>query len=108
MTIYIILFTIFLTGMLLGGDYLIKYSTESSHTIRYLIMAAILWVASIPGWYYIVRNHKIAIVGILFAMFSLIGTTLIGVIGFNEKLTNYEWLGIGLAIVSTLLLTNKL
>lgn len=108
MNIGIILLTVFLTGLLLAGDWLIKYATVSSSYFKYLIIAAIVWVISIPGWYYVVRDNREAIIGALFAVFSIMGTTLIGVYGFNEKLSTTEWTGIGFAIISAILLTNKI
>ena len=94
--------------MLLTGDYLIKYASTCICYVKYLVMASIIWCLSIPGWFYVVKDHREAIIGALFAVFSLIGTTLIGIIGFDEKLNNYEWLGLGLAIISACLLGNKI
>ena len=97
----------FFTAMLLGGDYLIKAATVSPEPIRLLVYAALVWMGSVYGWYYILQGEKIAIVGMLFAMLSLIGTTLIGMLGFGEKLDIKEIIGLVLAIASTVLLANK-
>jgi len=108
MSIWFIIFTIAMTGMLVVGDYLIKYATVGHNKVLLLVIAAVLWTLSIPGWYCIVRDHRESIVGALFAVFSIIGTTIIGIYGFDEKLTTTEWAGIGLAVISALLLTNKI
>lgn len=93
--------------MLVTGDYLIKYSTTINHPIIILIFTAILWTISIPGWYYSVKEERLAIVGMLFSLFSLIGTTVIGLSIFGERLNIIEWVGFGFAIIAIILLTNK-
>jgi len=108
MSIKTFLLVVFLTGMLLGGDYLIKFAVGSKHTIWYLIFAGILWCSSIYGWYYTVKDHRLAIIGMLFSVLSLIGTALIGTLLFNEKLSMTEWFGFVLAIIACILLTGKM
>lgn len=105
---WVIFLVIFLTGILLSGDYLIKYSVGKENPMPYLISAGILWCISIYGWYITFQHNRIAIVGILFAMFSLIGTTCIGVFGFGERLSMSEWVGLGMALVASVLLSGKI
>lgn len=108
MSPWLIFLTMFLTGMLLIGDYLIKYATISDHPIRLLIAAGVIWCLSIYGWYCINFQERLVILGLLFALFSMIGTTLIGMLGFGERLNVQEWIGLVLAIVATLLLSKKM
>jgi drug/metabolite transporter (DMT)-like permease len=98
---------ILLTLMLLTGDYLIKFATTSQTPIRFLIGAAFMWTASIYGWYCVVAQQGMVVTGILFAMLSLIGTTLIGIVSFGEKLNMQEWAGFILAILATALLVKR-
>jgi len=105
---WIIFLVLILTGMLLSGDYLIKYAVGKVNPVPYLISAGIMWCLSIYGWYITVQYNRIAIVGILFAMFSLIGTTCIGVFGFGERLSVSEWVGLGMALAALVLLSGKL
>lgn len=108
MNLGILFLTIFLTGVLLAGDYCIKWSVGSSHKVAFLVMAGFLWCSSIYGWYITVKDERIAIVGALFSVLSLVGTILIGIIGFNEHLTLKEWVGFSLGIVAVILLSGKL
>lgn len=94
--------------MLFIGDYLIKYAVKSQHTVLFLCMAAFIWAMSVPGWYYLNITERLAIIGMLFSVLSLIIVPLIGMVCFNEQLSCKEWVGLGLAIISTLLLTNKI
>ena len=97
-----------MTLMLLAGDYFIKYATISNRPILMCIIAAVLWVATVPGWYYVTNGHKIVITGALFAILSVLGTTCIGVCFFNEKLSTMEILGLMFSGASIFLLVKKL
>jgi len=108
MNIGFIILLAFLTGILLSGDYCIKSATQSSCPVRWLLLASFMWVASIPGWYYTMIKERISIVGILFSLMSLVGITLIGIICFKEHLSVKEWIGFGMAVISTILLAGKL
>jgi drug/metabolite transporter (DMT)-like permease len=104
----ILLLTIAMTSLLLAGDFFIKSSTQSSHPIKLLFIAAILWVSSIPGWNYLLTQHKLAVIGSLFSIMSVIGSLLIGMFCFHENLGSREWIGCSLAIISIILLSSKL
>ena len=81
------LLVVFLTALLLFGDYLIKLSVGSKFTVYLLILAGVVWCSSIYGWYCTVKENRIAIIGMLFSVLSLIGTPMIGIFCFNERLT---------------------
>ena len=102
-----ILTVIVLTVMLNTGDYFIKLATKT-HNLLYLWATALFWVASIPGWYYTMREENLSLICMLFAVVSLITTTIIGIILFNEKLSNTEWVGFTLTLISMYLLSSKL
>ena len=99
---------VFLSSMLLLGDYLIKYAVGKSNYIFFLILAGVSWCLSIYGWYYLLKENRLSIVGMLFSVISIIGTVIISITFFNEKLTYLEWIGFGLAIISALLLSGKI
>lgn len=103
-----LMLVVLLTGMLLAGDYLIKFSVKSSHIVLFLILAALFWVASIPGWYYTLLEENMSLIGMLFSVLSLIGTATIGIVMFGEKLSGTEWLGMAFGLISTILLASKL
>ena len=102
-----ILTVIVLTAMLNTGDYFIKLATKT-HNILYLWVTALFWVASIPGWYYTMREENLSLICMLFAVVSLITTTMMGMILFDERLTNIEWIGFTLTLISIYLLSSKL
>ena len=104
----ILLLTAFLTCMLLAGDYCIKYAVGSNHKVAFLVLTGILWCSSIYGWYLTVLNERIAIVGGMFSLLSLLGTILIGIVGFNEHLNAKEWIGFAMGAGAIVLLSGKL
>ena len=97
-----------LTWMLNAGDYFIKLATKHSHPILCLCLTALLWVASIPGWYYTLVKMNLALLGMLFATLSLITTTAMGIFLFDERLSGSEVCGFVLALAAIALLSNKL
>ena len=107
MSNWMLLLIAFLSAMLLTGDYLIKYAVGRPNWWFYLIVAGIIWCLSIYGWFIADSQNRVAIVGMLFSVMSLIGIVLIGIFGFNEKLNTSEWVGFALAIVASILLSGK-
>ena len=97
-----------LTWMLNAGDYFLKLATKGNHTVFCLCMTAMLWVASIPGWYYTLLKTNLALVGMMFATLSLLTTTAMGIFLFNERLGGAEYIGFALVLISIVLLSNKL
>lgn len=108
MPYWIIALVILLTGLLLAGDCFIKAATTKSNPIYYLVIAGTLWISSIYGWYWTVKEERLAIVGTLFSVLSLIGTAILGMTIFGETLSNKEWFGVGLGVISIFLLSGKL
>lgn len=108
MKIVMIFVVLFLTAMLLAGDFLIKTATKSQHAVVLLCLAAIFWTVSVPGWYYTLLGRNLSLVGMLFSVVSLIGSALIGIFLFGETLSAREWLGLVLGVVSAVLLASKL
>lgn len=108
MNIKMFFIVVFLTGMLLTGDYLIKAAVKDAFPISLLFLAMIFWSVSVPGWYYALLDHNISLIGMLFSVLSLVGSCLIGMFFFNERLSGIEWLGLFFGIVSTFLLASKL
>lgn len=99
---------VFLSFILLLGDYMIKYAVGKPNWFVFLIIAGVLWCSSIYGWYYTVKENRIAIVGMLFSIISLVGSVLIGIFAFNEKLTMTEWMGLAFGIMASILLSGKI
>jgi small multidrug resistance pump len=56
------------------------------------------------GWVYAMRHLKLATIGVLYSVSTVLSLIFIGTVFFEESLDRYEILGIGLAIVSLVLL----
>lgn len=61
-----------------------------SATVRYLLLRR--------------RDVEIAKVGALYAVFSCVGTTALGVVGFGEKIGVRGWVGVALGIAAIALI----
>ena len=88
------------------GDYFIKISGSGSKwmDMRWFSIGLILYAVAAFGWFYVMKNLKMSMVGVLYALSSMLFLVLLGVFYFREKLNVYDWIGIGLAIASILLL----
>ena len=104
---WMFLLVVFLTAMLLTGDYIIKFATTSQYPVIALMIAGLFWCLSIPGWYYTVKDERLAIVGMLFSVLSLVGTVLIGMVCFGERLNMKEWVGFCFAVAAAIMLSGK-
>lgn len=79
----------------LVGDYLFKSGSLVIGTSSYLISSLL--------WLYSLRYEDLSRASVIFILLSLVCLTLMGVICFNETLTILNWIGVGLAVISILL-----
>ena len=96
-----------LTALLvLGGDYLIKLAADADLPVnsRPVLAGCAIYAASAVLWYFSVSHITLAQAGVAFSMFSLLALCALGVVFFEETIYPREALGIGLALISMLLM----
>ncbi len=89
------------------ADYFIKLAgSTNSRTleIEYFIAGLVIYAATAFGWFYVMRHIKFATLGALYAISTVIMLVIVGVFFFKEQLHPMEIVGIGLAVVSLILL----
>ena len=89
-----------------GEYYSKKWSEDSTHTNLALLLIAYmtgvcLWLPALK------ETRTLALTGMLWLLLSIITTIALGVAVFGEKLTVFNWIGVGLAIVACILLSLK-
>lgn len=72
--------------------------------IKWFIIGAVLYCATAFGWFYVMKYLKFSTIGVFYGISSLLILTIVGVVFFKESLNMYEMIGIGLAIISMVLL----
>ena len=93
---------LFVTGLTLTGDYFLK-----SAAMRYEKPSSVLfWVGLILyglpafGWFYLMKSHSLAQIGVLYSSVTVVALALVGLLVFKEQIGIREFLGMGLAIVA--------
>jgi multidrug transporter EmrE-like cation transporter len=89
------------------GDYFLKLASMESRILqnKWFIIGCIIYAASAFGWVFVLRHFKLAVVGVVFSLATVILLALLGVFVFGERLHTYEVVGIVFAIFSILLLS---
>jgi len=94
-----------LTALL--GDYFLKLA-GSKETVylepRLFCLGLLCQVLSLFGWFYAVKHFSLATLGVYYSVSTILFLAALGVFVFGERLTSYEIVGIGAAILSLFLL----
>jgi multidrug transporter EmrE-like cation transporter len=88
------------------GDILIKNSSLKDNFIgwKLLVIGSIIYGLTAFGWFFVMRSIKLSTLGVWYALFCMLGLTLISVFFYQEKLNIIEVIGIILACISVILM----
>lgn len=88
------------------ADTVIRISGSGAKFIelKLFIIGAVLYCITAFGWFYVMKYLKFSTIGVFYGISSLLILTIVGVVFFKESLNMYEMIGIGLAIISMILL----
>lgn len=89
-----------------AGDYCLKRASlqEYLHRSVWFWFGCGIYAATAAGWAAVMRHMKLATIGVLFSVFSVLFIALLGVAVFGERLGWREITGIALAIIAVVLL----
>lgn len=91
-----------------GDVYLKKASAfERPFLSANFLVGLALYSATAFGWALAMKHLKMAAVGAIYSVSTVLLLAVSGALFFNERLTTAEWLGIGLAITSLALLSSR-
>ncbi|CAN5484537.1 hypothetical protein BH23VER1_BH23VER1_06560 [soil metagenome] len=101
-----ILVTIGLSAIGVLADYFLKRAGEvkSPFVSRYFFLGLVTYASTAPGWVYVMRNLKLAQVGVFYSVSTVLMLCALGAIVFKETFTVSEIIGVGLAIISLCIL----
>ena len=93
-----------LAGVL--GDYFLKIASakESPILSRHFLGGFLVYAFTAFGWVIVMPHLKLAQIGVYYSLTIVLSLCVMGSLVFGESLRPTEWLGVGLAIVSLLLL----
>lgn len=98
-----------ITIMTLLGDYCIKLATHNDLGLysSLFLVGAVLYGLPAVGWFFLMKSHSLAMVGVMYSAATLIMLTLMGYLLFKESLGWREVCGLSLAISAVIVMSYK-
>ncbi|MEI6430442.1 MAG: hypothetical protein WCO45_18965 [Pseudanabaena sp. ELA607] len=89
------------------GDYFLKVASSSEQSINTIwFVLGISTISSTAfGWVYTMKHLKLASIGAIYSVCTVVALAVVGVVFFQETLNYYEIAGIVMAITSLILLS---
>lgn len=86
----------------IAGDYFVKLASQDPKGIStfYFALGALLYGLPAFAWFYLMRQHSLAAVGVMYSSATIVLLTLLGVFVFKESFGWRDGLGVGLAIAA--------
>ena len=107
MTYWLITLTIIgIAVVTVAGDYFIKLASLTSTPVlnRWFVAGCGMYVLSTFGWVFAFRHIKLASIGVLYSLLTVILLAALGVFVFGETLNRSELVGLGFAVIAIVLL----
>jgi len=101
-----ILVTVGLCAVSVAGDYLLKRASDRERPFEswWFVAGFLVYSSTAFGWVYVMPHLKLATIGVVYSVATVLLLTLLGLVFFQESLRPREVLGIVLAITSISLL----
>ncbi|MBP6783597.1 MAG: hypothetical protein KA152_07380 [Verrucomicrobiales bacterium] len=101
-----IIVTILLALAVPVSDYFLKIasSSQSPFLNRHFVIGLLITALCSFGWVMVMPHLKLAYIGVIYSLTVVLSLAIVGTVFFDETLKPAEWLGVGLAITSLLLL----
>lgn len=101
-----IIVTVILALAVAVSDYFLKHASSSNNPFlnRNFFIGLIITALCTFGWVLVMPHLKLAYIGVIYSLTVVLSLCVVGVVFFDETLRPTEWLGVGLAISSLLLL----
>lgn len=102
-----IIITVLLAGVAVAGDYFLKLASSCKSPFLNLNFAIGLGIYGLSafGLVLVMPHLKLAYLGVWYCLTMVLCLCLLGSLTFDESLRPKEWLGVGFAVVSLLLLS---
>lgn len=104
--LYNILIVVLVTIVTVVGDVFIRNATTTTGSKQVLNMGIgiVIYIIVAFGFYYMYKLMDFSVSGVIYAVMTIVLFVGIGAVLYNETINFYEWVGVGLAIVSVILL----
>ena len=98
------IWTFIISLMALIGDVLLK-KAAIGHSNNLLVSGIGCYIINAVLWYVLYKNIKFSTVAIIYSVFTILLSIIIGILYFNEHLGIKEIIGIILGVISLILLS---
>lgn len=104
-----VLITVFLALVAVASDGFLKVASESPRPFAnwHFVAGFLIYGLTAFGWVIVMPHLKLAYIGVIFCLTMVLGLCALGFY-FGETLQPREWLGVGLAVASLVLLYQRL
>ena len=94
------------TAATVVGDYLIKIASDRSDGLLtyHFVLGALLYGLPAFGWFYLMREHSLALTAVMYSAATMIFLALLGHLAFQEPLRLKDLVGLVLAVSAVILL----
>lgn len=92
------------------SDYFLKVASSSKTPFlnwNFLLGLLITFFCTF-GWVLVMPHLKLAYIGVIYSLTVVLSLCLVGAVFFDEQLKPAEWVGVGLAIASMVLLYQRM
>ena len=92
----------------LVGDYLIKVASQKPNGLitAAFIGGTLLYALPAIGWFYLMRSHSLAAIGVFYSAATILILAGLGVFVFKEAFGLRELLGVSLAIAAVAIISH--
>ena len=97
------------TGATLLGDFFIKSAGQRPEGLlsREFIIGMILYNLPAFGWFFLMRSHSLAMIGVLYSVSTIILLAALGSFVFKEAFGVGEAAGVTLALLAVVIMSHK-
>ncbi len=98
---------VFIAVITVVGDYFLKLASQQTanpFSNRWFLCGFVVYSLCAFGWVIAMQHLKLATIGVVYSVSTVLLLTLLGVFVFGETLDKYEMLGIACALISIALL----
>lgn len=94
-----IVVTIVLSSLTLIGDVFLKMASEETNPFKtkWFAISLLVFASSPIAWLYVFKHLKLATVGGLYSLFTVLMAAVVGIAFFGESVSRYEFLGMASA-----------
>ncbi len=104
---FAIFVTLFFSAVGVFGDYFLKLASE--HEVpwktKWFLIGFAVYSSTAFGWVFVMKHLKLATIGVFYSVAMIVLLTAVGAIGFGERLSATEVVGILMGVGALVLLS---